>query len=567
MNKLIVHSQNTALNTEEYFKFDEQFVFNIDSDISDVDFYIHDQIVNRELGQKINQSDIIFIKVGLTQNFMEYYGIRLACHVRMTSALKVKSQIPIVLISQETCQFLGLTGELSEILFTEGIYLMEDNPKDLNKYIKLFNKNKLKSLTNIDDFLFKMKIKPCAEYDSHHAIANEWSLLRWSNILQIGEFDESFTTIKQNIEGLLYYKYLSLINPLSDDRLSPNINLKGKGKVLYIDDEWNKGWNTIFKHIFKSNSSYEFKTVEYDFSDKEFSVGGPIIESEIEAFDPDIVILDLRLFKEDFEKDRNPENLSGFKILEEIKKKNLGIQVILFTASNKVWNFQKLQIAGADYFILKNSPENIINSDSTLDSIKNFKKSIEKASEKAFIKNLIIFCKKISGFLKSVDYVENREYEFLIKSLESQLKVCISALTLIDVERPVTIDISFLSFYNFLELFKKYYLKYSDKDYRYQIGYEDTIMYEYKLNGNKLIKTEPFIKKSSSFDPSLSFFLVALFIDYFEIDNAPYAKSKSIIELGNSRNNYFHGTKINFTVDELQSITQLIYEACSKLKE
>ncbi len=566
MNKLIVHSQNTVLNSEEYFKFDEQFFFNIDSDISDVDFYIHDQIVNKHLGQKINQSDIIFIKVGLTQNFMEYYGIRLACHIRMTSSLKDKSCIPIVLISQETCQFLGITGELSEILFTEGIYLMEDNPKDLNKYIKLFNENKLKSLTKIDDFLFKMKIKPCSEFDSHHAIANEWSLLRWSQILQIDHFDESFANIKQNTEGLLYYKYLSLKHPISLETSAANINFKGGGKVLYIDDEWNKGWDTIFKHIFASNSSYSFKTFEYDYSDKEFSVGGPIIKSAIEAFDPDIVILDLRLFKEDFGKDRTPENLSGFKILEEIKIKNLGIQVIVFTASNKVWNFQKLKLAGADHFILKNSPENIITSDSTSESIKNFKKSIEQASEKSFIKNLILLCKKISAFLKSADYVENREYEFLIKSLESQLKVCISALTLIDIERPVTIDISFLSFYNFLELFKKYYLKYSDADNEFQIGFEKETMYEYKLNRNKLIKGDRLIKETSYFDPSLPFFLVSLFIDYFEIDDS-FSKSISVINLSKARNNYFHGTKKNFTIEELQLITRIIYDACSKLKE
>ncbi|NWL04243.1 hypothetical protein DM790_25780 [Flavobacterium collinsii] len=565
MNKLIIHSQNTVLNSEEYFKSHEQFVFNIDSDISDVDFYIHDQIVNKDLGQKINQSDIIFIKVGLTQNFMEYYGIRLACHIRMTTTLKVKSQIPIVLISQETCQFLGLTGELSEILFTEGIYLMEDNPKELNKYIKLFNENKLKSLKNIDDFLFKMKIKPCAEYDSHHAIANEWSLLQWSHILQIGEFDEAFTSIKQNTEGLLYYKYLSLINPISDDTTYPNINLKGKGKVLYIDDQWNKGWNTIFKHIFKSNSSYEFKTVEYDFSDKEFSVGDPIIKSEIEAFDPDIVILDLRLFKEDFEKDKRTEDLSGFKILEQIKKKNLGIQVIIFTASNKVWNFQKLQIAGAENFVLKNSPENTISSDLISNSIKNFNESIEKASEKAFIKNLILICKNIEKLLKMADTSDNSDYELLIKNFQGQLKVCVSALTLINIERPVTIDIAFLSFYNILELFKEYYLNY--EEYKYRIGFEEVIMYKYELKSGTLIKGDPYIKEHSSFDAGLSFFLTALFIDYFEIDDHSFSKSISIINLSRARNNYFHGSKKNFTVGELQLITKLIYEACSKIKE
>ncbi|KFF07673.1 response regulator [Chryseobacterium luteum] len=562
MNKLIVHSQNTVLNSEEYFKIDEQFVFNVDSDILDVDFYIHDQIINKELGRKINQCDIIFIKVGLTQNFMEYYGIRLACHIRMTQSLGEKNYIPIVLISQESCQFLGLTGDLSEILFTEGVYLMEDNPKDLNKYIKLFNENKLKSSTKIDDFLSKIRIKPCIEYDSHHSIANEWSLLGWAQILQIDQFDQTFISIKQNTEGLLYYKYLALKHPILFKTSSANINFKGGGKILYIDDEWNKGWNIIFKHIFKDKSSYQFKTFEYNFTDKEFSAGEPFIKSEIETFDPDIVILDLRLFKKDFEKDRTPENLSGFKILEYIKKINLGIQIIIFTASNKVWNFQKLQSAGADYFIIKNSPENIISAETTLDSIEKFTENIKKASEKSFIKNIVVICKKISQFLYKTDTSDNLEYELLVKNLVGQLKVCLSALTLINIERNVTIDIAFLSFYNFFELFKEYYLKY--EDYKYKIGFEEIIMLEYKLKGNKLSKGGTYIKEHSSFDAQLSFFLTALFFDYFKIDEL---KTISAITLCNARNAYFHGSKKNFSIEELELITQIICEASSKLRE
>ncbi|PWN59762.1 response regulator [Chryseobacterium viscerum] len=562
MNKLIIHSQNTALNSEEYFNQDEQFVFNIDSDITDVDFYIHDQIINKDLGNKINGSNIIFIKVGLTENFMEYYGIRLACHIRMTLSLKEKSYIPIVLISQESCQFLGLTGELSEILFTEGIYLMEDNPKDFSKYIKLFNENKLRSLKKVDEFILKMRIKPYAENNSHHAIANEWSLLKWSQALQLDQFDESFSNIRQNIEGLLYYKYLALKHPVSFEASSINLNFKGGGKILYIDDEWNKGWNKIFEYIFKNKSSYQFKTLEYDFNDKEFSLSESYIRSEIETFDPDIVILDLRLFKEDFEKDKTPEDLSGFKILKQIKEINLGIQVLIFTASNKVWNFQKLQLAGANYFIIKNSPENIINRETSLDSVEKFIESIEKASEKAFIKNIVLLCNKISISLCEVDTFDNFEYELLIKNLKIQLTVCISALILIALENPVTIDIAFLSFYNFFELLKKYYLKY--EDYSYKIGAEEVVMYKYELDGNKFRKNGEYRKEYSSFDASLPFFLTALFLDYFKID---VSKTISTIKLSNARNNYFHGTKKNFNVDELKLISQIIYEASSKLKE
>lgn len=57
------------------------------------------------------------------------------------------------------------------------------------------------------------------------------------------------------------------------------------------------------------------------------------------------------------EKVLSPNEFSGMKILKAIKAANQGIQVIMFTASNKAWNMKALLDAGADGYYIKESPE------------------------------------------------------------------------------------------------------------------------------------------------------------------------------------------------------------------
>ena len=87
------------------------------------------------------------------------------------------------------------------------------------------------------------------------------------------------------------------------------------------------------------------------------------------------MILDLRLHKEDFN-NKPIDEITGFKILEKIKNHNKGIQVIIFSATNKIWNLQALQNAGADGFIIKESPNNNFEPGFTKQSIEKMLQSI-----------------------------------------------------------------------------------------------------------------------------------------------------------------------------------------------
>nr|WP_294723797.1 hypothetical protein [Prevotella sp.] len=58
--------------------------------------------------------------------------------------------------------------------------------------------------------------------------------------------------------------------------------------------------------------------------------------------------------------------------MKKIKEFNAGIQVIIFSATNKVWNLLALQKYGADGFIIKEGPENSKEPSFTIQTIENF---------------------------------------------------------------------------------------------------------------------------------------------------------------------------------------------------
>ncbi|MBK8644241.1 MAG: hypothetical protein IPN15_19155 [Saprospiraceae bacterium] len=104
MKKLLIHSNNTSFNNTELFPLAEQFVFDVDFD-KDVDFYINENLTDGGLKHKLEKCDIVFIKVSLSKNYLEYLGLRLAYHIRLTKSLGTKAYMPIVLIAEESFQY------------------------------------------------------------------------------------------------------------------------------------------------------------------------------------------------------------------------------------------------------------------------------------------------------------------------------------------------------------------------------------------------------------------------------------------------------------------------------
>jgi CheY-like chemotaxis protein len=388
MKKLLIHSNNTSFSNTELFQLSEQFVFDVDFD-KDVDFYINDILTEGNLKQKLENCDIVFIKVSLSKNYLEYLGLRLAYHIRLTKCLGQKANIPIVIIAEESFQYLGLTYPEPSILFTKGIYLIKESLDDYDRTLKWFNDRRIKPLDEFSSFVSSITINPPANYLSHHSIANEWSILRWAKVLGISTEREALKDVRSNIESLLYYKYLQAKYPIEAEPDKAAFKINGKGRILYIDDEWNKGWDEVLSNYFATSSSeIDFETLKYDFKDKSHQDILKECDKKIQSFKPDVVLLDLRLSYSDFTNSHNSSLLTGYKVLKAIKLINPGIQVIIFTASNKVWNLLELQANGADGFLLKESPELTTNSSYTYESLSSLSKQMTICLSNAYLKEI-----------------------------------------------------------------------------------------------------------------------------------------------------------------------------------
>src|SRR5690606_16855469 len=75
-------------------------------------------------------------------------------------------------------------------------------------------------------------------------------------------------------------------------------------------------------------------------------------------------------------------------IIKFLKKHNPGIQIVVSTASNKVWNYQKCLEAGVKYYSVKESPETYNNRSETIASYNHFGNQISLAIKDTFLAEL-----------------------------------------------------------------------------------------------------------------------------------------------------------------------------------
>jgi CheY-like chemotaxis protein len=307
--------------------------------------------------EKISKDDcdVIYIKDSLGENYMEFKGLELAHHIRLSPNLQEKRYLPIVITSHLDGMLINKLSSLGRILFTKNIFL-NNLP---NSYSLLDEKNFKK------EFLDKIVVDKPTDNSSNHDISNQWSIYQWAKFLDIQS--QAIDKNENQIKDSLYFKYILAQNNKNQDN---SINYHDIKKyedlnVLCIDDQIKKGWGDIFRAIFGEN----VKLVD----DLKHLEKGLIKEI-------DLVILDMRLVDSDNSNDLN--SLTGHKVLEVIKKINKGIQVIVFTASQKsevLKEADKNDILG---YIQKESSININ------DNFNEFQKLITKAYKRKYLKEV-----------------------------------------------------------------------------------------------------------------------------------------------------------------------------------
>jgi DNA-binding NarL/FixJ family response regulator len=380
----------------------------------------------------VEEYENIFIPLCFGSSFSDYNGLRFATHIRCTQS---KNQIQRLFIYG----FIEIENLINhnyfDILKTKNISYL---PFSKIAFERVAGKPyvPLKQI-DLSTELSKLNLSLPKNYDNNHSIKNEWAIYQWSRTIGCDKTEE-LAKVFENIESNLYFKYLKTINPITDQNIMPEdklrINHNGRPKVLLIDDESEKGWSDIFIHIIEDVNKIYFDYIGYDFRRMSQE---DIISTSLDKIikdDIDLVILDFRLNKNDFLKSKI-EEITGVKLLREIKKYNSGIQVITFSATDKVSNLQVLQDVGVDGFIHKLSFENTANN-VALQSVNKMVEILELSLEIKFLKNFYQNLEELKNILIPRKYFKKttkplpKEFvDEVLKWLEMSFNILSTGLT------------------------------------------------------------------------------------------------------------------------------------------
>ncbi len=535
MNALLIHKNN--LNTE--------FIDNFDGDKTTIDYaisinnpnFILDRFLHDEL-KKIFQGknyDVIFIPYTLSiQNYLELTGLRIAAHIRLTKEWEHFNK-PIVFIGPETKEQIAKLSELGTILFTPGVFsTTKYNVENIKKQYKWIKENQPQiSEYQYLIFLKRYQFKPSANYQTHHSIDNDLTLMRWSEYLRC---DNKISEVKEIIQKSLYFKYqkaLKTIEPINANNLSLIIN--GKANVFLVEDEAEKGWKNFYECFFQNSLNITFDYLKYNYK---ASSQIEIIEyaiNKIQELKPDVVLLDLRLCNADFKNHVPPEELTGAKIIKKIKEINKGIQVIIVSASNKIWNYQYLKNLGANGYIIKKGDSNV------REDINNLKTTIETGIKRAvYLKPAWNLTKDM---IKSLDKTicDNKIDKDLGLELIKLLNIAIIMYD--NAQKKDDFAYAYLALYKCLELISNEFIK------------SCKTIYNYKWDDKKHVYNKDILPKKNNISTFLK--IANLSFQLWGFDNDFVKKLYYSIH---RRNKFIHPSPTPLKNLELENERKKIYE-------
>lgn len=345
-------------------------------------------------------------------------AIRLSLHEKKTAALA-----PIIFMSSLTPDIFK-NSPYSTMLQTKGISF--ESPLYTPTAVELIEPLKAKDYRPY--FLDLIKVKPNST-EGRHSIANQWGADVLNRIALGGETNNSLIL---NARKSLYFKYVNSLtlnekiiddickNVVIENETSTMTSIDGSGKrILLIDDEAEKGWSDVLSKMIKNA---ELQTIHEQVPDYESL--STESKSMIESNNYDLIFLDLRMNGIQEENVISTDEFSGMKILKSIKKKNRGVQVIMFTASNKAWNMKALIDAGADGYYIKESPEYAFPLKYSISNTKSFCNNIKKCLERSYLKDI---AGKIKAYKKELS---NSNYDVkFVNQVSVQLDVAYTLIS------------------------------------------------------------------------------------------------------------------------------------------
>ena len=438
------------------------------------------------------------------------------------------------------------------------------------KFFQNLEQKKQESL-NWNDFIKTINVeKP---ETSNHTISNEWAIYRWAHA--IGANDSDIEKIENKVENNIYFKYLQAIYPITEIQEIREEQLKVENlqdsKILYIDDEADKGWYEVMCTIIADiNKVKDFDYLGNELKNKTQNEIIDLSIKKIKEYEAEILILDFRLHKNDF--DCSIKEVTGYKLLQAIKEINPGIQVIIFSATNKVWNLQALQNAGADGFIMKESPENSVDSNFTQEVIISFIQELDKANKRIF---LIKFYENYEPLKKEMILRKNYKkhlHPLPKEFVDESLKWLLTSYNLLNKETSETnFTATYLFLFSILENLATRII-----DIENPLKHDSMYLFEFRKDHNKLklfnqeksgfyVKSDLNLELSSMRIPwSQKIFNT---VDYL---NSKLDESVDINVLVKKRNDIIHantttGEKINISIEDIKNLNDIIINGLSNV--
>ena len=358
----------------------------------------YDTFLSEFLGEYVfngDSYDLIVMSVSFdNDNSLNCEGIRIACHIRLTQQWN-NTHTPILFFTSDSLEELLPFAPYPSIFATSHIYLSKaNNLTDMAEEMIVANKKGKMSDAQYYDFLSKVKIDRPSNHKTHHSIANEWTLMQWFNMIDWKgnrpEIENSDFLNRLHTKYMIQTLKCHPKDYATSDKLPMKINGIDNKTIMLIDDEYNKGWKAILSRIINASNAH---LVCFEDFNKTLSRDDQInkINNFIDAYhNPiDCYIIDLRLHDEDVE-ETDSSKLSGHRITDHIVNDethgNRGRQVVILTASNKVWNMRKeIEECGARYYALKESPEMQLTHEQSKNLFLDFCKDIQMACQQSYI--------------------------------------------------------------------------------------------------------------------------------------------------------------------------------------
>jgi len=415
---------------------------------------VHDFVVNNVAAMETNAR--ITIDLDATDPAL---ALMIAMHIRLSRTyIDDKALLPILLVSSlPMVTFLSL-GECSQFFLAQKGYAFCTPDQAASA---VYEVTKLTVDNYKTYFLDRIQIRP-DDTTGRHSLANQWGADVLARVTGINyEPNEKIIKARKS----LYFKYIisntspsiSLTN-LPHDTVQDVISCKGK-KILFIDDEADKGWEDCLRAIFADCGNDDFNVVNTriaDYKDLPFN-----IRENIKSSYYDLYIIDLRLLGDDEERTIITEQFSGFKLLEQIKKDNRGNQVVFMTASNKAWNLKNLIEKGANGYYIKESPELMLPIDFSKENFTSFKNDVENAFNNKFKRELY---QKLDQLQKQIKKSRKfRERGITDELIEKLWKAFMPYMIKIQSKSKNDYASSYLILYGVLEFLKNEYQKDIDK--------------------------------------------------------------------------------------------------------